>query len=184
MRTLVLQGSPHKKGDTQALVDALCAPLDGTIDTLWAYDGGIHPCIDCRRCWTQPGCIYSDPLQDALAQLDAYQAIILASPLYFSTLSGMLLAAVSRFQQCYAAYAFRGMPRPAIRRAGAIVLAGGGDGSMGSAEATGRMLLRQVGAAHVGTVISHDTNHRAAREDAAAISAAKALGEMLHAWRA
>ena len=48
MKTLIFNGSPRKKGNTAALIEALSERLGGEIKIVRAYDGEIRPCIDCR----------------------------------------------------------------------------------------------------------------------------------------
>ena len=67
MRTLILNGSPRKNGDTAALVEAFCQELEGEVRML-TPDDGILPCSDCRRCKVLPGCSIQDKMQEAIGQ--------------------------------------------------------------------------------------------------------------------
>lgn len=51
MKTLILNGSPHKNGDTSYIVNELKKKIDGEIEEIFLYDAKISPCIDCRYCW-------------------------------------------------------------------------------------------------------------------------------------
>ena len=50
MKTLILNGSPRKNGDTAQLLELAKAQLQGTYHVVSAYTANIHPCIDCRHC--------------------------------------------------------------------------------------------------------------------------------------
>ena len=51
MKKLILNGSPHKNGDTSYIVNELKKKLDGEIEEIFLYDAKISPCVDCRYCW-------------------------------------------------------------------------------------------------------------------------------------
>lgn len=53
MKTLILNGSPRKNGDTAQLLELAKAQLQGTYHVVAAYTADIHPCIDCRHCQKQ-----------------------------------------------------------------------------------------------------------------------------------
>lgn len=48
MKTLILNGSPRKEGDTVNLINKVIENLNGEYKIINAYDCEIHPCIDCR----------------------------------------------------------------------------------------------------------------------------------------
>ena len=61
MKTLIFDGSPRKNGDTTALLSAFLEGLDGEYTVIRAYEQReISPCMDCRACWKQPGCVIRD----------------------------------------------------------------------------------------------------------------------------
>jgi len=56
MKTLIINGSPRKKGDTASLINILKQELTGDIVEISAYRNNIKPCNDCRSCWKVKGC--------------------------------------------------------------------------------------------------------------------------------
>lgn len=92
MKTLILNGSPRKNGDTAQLLELAKAQLQGTYHVVSAYTADIHPCIDCRHCQKQFGCIFADEMETVYTYLKDCDRILLASPIYFSELTGSLLA--------------------------------------------------------------------------------------------
>lgn len=165
MKTLIFNGSPRKNGDTSQLLQKFCAGLDGEYRIVRAYDGDIKPCVDCRYCWEHPGCAIRDGMTEIYDWIADCDNIVIASPVYFSTLTGPLLSVLSRVQTLFCSRFFRGEPRKGGKR-GAVIVVGGGDGSPDGAVKTARMLLRQMGADEILPVISfHDTNHHPAAED-------------------
>ena len=93
MKTLILNGSPRKNGDTAQLLELAKAQLQGTYHVVSAYTADIHPCIDCRHCQKQFDCIFADEMEAVYTYLKDCDRILLASPIYFSELTGSLLNA-------------------------------------------------------------------------------------------
>ena len=80
MKTLILNGSPHKQGDTAFLIQTLTAHLPGTYKIVSAYTAKIAACIDCRACREQFGCRIQDEMQEIYQYLEQCDAVVLASP--------------------------------------------------------------------------------------------------------
>lgn len=177
MKTLIFNGSPRRDGDTAALLTAFRAPLGGEITQIDAYRCGIAPCVDCRWCWTHAECALHDGMARVFAEMDAADNLVIASPVYFSELTGPLLSVFSRLQLLFAAAAIRRAPLLEKKpRRGVVLLARGGSGSGRRAEETAENLLRHMGAEPFGIVRSERTDTLPAREDRAALAAAAALG--------
>jgi multimeric flavodoxin WrbA len=108
LKTLVLNGSPRKKGDTVSLLTELTKQLEGEVKIVSAYHDNISPCADCRYCWEHDGRSIHDDMQEVYKAVEEYDNIVIASPIYYSQLTGELLSLASRFQRYYAAKRFRG----------------------------------------------------------------------------
>ena len=182
MKTLILNGSPHKKGDTAALTGALQGLLPGEVREVFSYFAQAGPCVDCRRCWKTEGCALHDGMDEIYAFLRQADNVVIASPLYFSQLTGSLLALGSRLQCLYAAKRFLGKPGLSGKRGG-IVLVGGGDGSPDPALATAHTLLKFMGATEHRQALSHGTDRLPAGEDRDALAQVGEMARWLAAAR-
>ena len=176
MKTLILNGSPRAEGDTAALLKVFRAGLRGECLQIDAYGCGISPCVDCRACRTAPGCAIRDGMQAVYDYIIECDRILIASPVYFSELTGRLLDVASRLQTFYCARFFR-KEEPIIKpKRGAVILVGGGDGRIERAYGTARVLLRQMNCREIhGLVSSHNTNETPAAEDARALEGVKSV---------
>ena len=96
MMTLIFNGSPRKNGDTNSLIHELMNHLQGQVKIVNAYVCNISPCVDCRYCWQKDGCSIEDDMQEVYDYIHVCDNIIIASPLYFSEISGQLLSILSR----------------------------------------------------------------------------------------
>lgn len=179
MKTIIFDGSPHQNGNTAALIQAFQTRIGGDHIHIRAYQSQIRPCIDCRYCRSHPGCAIPDGMQQIYADIQTCNHIIIASPIYFSQLTGPLLSLLSRLQSIWCAKHFRNTSSGLLDKYGGVLLTGGGDGSSQRALETAECLLHIMGAELVGSVVSHQTDRLPASEDQTALAAAKALADKM-----
>ncbi|MDD4414023.1 MAG: flavodoxin family protein [Oscillospiraceae bacterium] len=171
MKIIIINGSPRRKGDTVSLINEAKKYLLGEIDEINTYFTDVTPCNDCRYCWEHPRCVIDDDMQTVYKQIDEADIIIIASPLYFSELSGSLLQFASRLQYYYVSkYIRQESVLQKKKRQGIVLLTGGGDGSVEPALSTAKCLLKHMGAEFVDCVCSHNTNTVPASKDTVALN--------------
>ena len=171
MKTLILNGSPRKNGDTVSLIREVTQKLPGECRTVDAYYCDISPCVDCRYCREHSRrCAIEDEMQQVYDCIQECDNIIIASPVYFSELTGKLLDLGSRLQVYYCAAAFRN-EKPVMKpKRGAVILVGGGDGRMDKAYGTACTLLHLMNCQSIHELVcSHDTDKTPAIEDRNAV---------------
>lgn len=128
LKTLILNGSPRKNGNSVELIKKITENLDGEYKIVSTYYADISPCIDCRHCWYNIGCSIDDEMTDIYDYIEKCDNIVIVSPIYFSQPTGKLLDVCSRFQTYFAAEYFQNKKLPVKDKKGAVVLVGGGDG--------------------------------------------------------
>ena len=166
MKTLIFNGSPRKHGNTVSLLEKLVNDLEGEFLIVNAYEENISPCVDCRYCWEHDDCAINDEMNKVYAYIQSCDNIVIASPIYFSELTGKLLDVCSRLQRYFAARMFRGETPVLKPKRGAVILVGGGDGNMAKAFDTARTILRHMNCNDVHELVScHKTNVMSAIED-------------------
>lgn len=179
MKTLILNGSPRKGGDTAALIAALRTVLKGEVREIRAFDETVRPCVDCRFCRIHAGCAIQDrwqEIRDAIAESDC---IIIASPVWFGALPGELLSMLSRLQADFSARVFRGEKAAFADKKGGILLASGGTGGENSAARIAGILLKEMGVSEFfSPVCAKETDRRPAAEEAEAL--VQGLAEFLN----
>lgn len=181
MKTLILNGSPHPNGDTAALLSALKSRLSGEIIQIDCYRADIAPCVDCRWCAAHSGCAVRDDMQALYPVIETCDSVVVATPVYFSLPTPPLLSVCSRLQTYFCQSFFRHAPVEIRPKRGGILLAGGGSGSAAPAEAAAKRLLRAVKCTEIGpTAASLATDRLRARDDSAALEAAKRLADFLN----
>jgi multimeric flavodoxin WrbA len=176
MKTLIFNGSPRKKGDTISLINKVIDNLTDDYKIINAYECGINPCVDCRYCWKKTGCCIEDEMQEVYEYIKECDNILIASPIYFSELTGALLNIASRLQTYFCARFFR-KEEPILKaKKGAVIIVGGGDGNVNKSFDTACSLLRHMNAVDIlPLVFSHNTNDIPAIEDEIALVGVKSI---------
>jgi multimeric flavodoxin WrbA len=129
-RLLAIAGSPRRGGNSDALLDA-CAEgaraAGADVDLLVVAAAGIGPCTGCNGCSAQGECIVLDGMQAIYPRIDAADAIVVATPVYFATVPAVLKALYDRCQRYWARRYLLHRPIERRRPGGLLVVGGGGD---------------------------------------------------------
>ena len=181
MKTLILNGSPKKDGDTAILINEFTKNLKGEVKILSCFDK-ISPCNDCRFCWENHGCSIDDEMQKVYPYLDECDNIVLASPIWFSSLSGPLLNICSRIQTLFAATCFRGETKISKEKNGVIILVGAEKGTETTPTANALTIMKFMNVRRpcIATVYSLDTNNVPAEQDNVAMKYAREAALLLN----
>ena len=171
MKTLILNGSPRKNGDTVSLINKLIEQLNGEYKIVNAYYSDISACVDCRYCWNNDGCSINDEMTEVYDYIADCDNVVIASPIYFSQPTGKLLDICSRFQTYFAAKHFRKQAPFIKQKKGVVILVGGGDGNPEYAYKTACSLLNHINVTKIYPLVgSFNTNEFPATEDEIIIS--------------
>lgn len=107
-KILIVNGSPKKDGNTAALVrwfGAGCRAKGGRVEVVRAalLKSACGGCISCRKCQTRPeyACVIEDEVAALLRTMARADAIVLATPLYFFSVSAQLKAVIDRMFSLY-----------------------------------------------------------------------------------
>lgn len=182
MKTLILNGSTRRHGDTAALIGEMRSRLAGEVVELSCFDG-ISPCTDCRDCWASPGCSLNDALRPLYPFFECCDNLVLASPVWFGELSGPLLNLASRLIQPYfAARRFRNEAPPIRKKHGVLILTAGGEKrTEEKATDTARALFKPMNALPIiASIFSLNTDELPAMEDARALQKAREAALLLN----
>ncbi len=167
MKTLILNGSPRKKGDTAYIIDEISKKLGGEVTVINVYQEQFTPCVDCRYCWKIADCVIKDDMFKCYDLMDSVDNVIISSPVYFSELSGPLLSYVSRFQRYYAEKFF--IPDHEFKmkkKKGGLILSLGGDTrGIKRPRVTAEIIFKHINTELVGIVSTLHTNETPAMED-------------------
>lgn len=100
MKVLLVNGSPHKSGNTFSALTVVADVLqENGIEIEHFHIGNlpVRGCIDCKKCVNTHRCAFNDDICNAL--IDAFLAadgIIIGTPVYFAGPNGTLCALLDR----------------------------------------------------------------------------------------
>ena len=135
-RVLCIAGSPRRHGNSEQLLDALVSRRRGGG---WTSRSGSWPprraparAAAATRARRPGACIQRDGMDAVYAQLDAADAIVVATPVFFATVPAVLKIVFDRCQPYWARRYVLGEPPPAHKRPGAMLVVGGGGDPFGT----------------------------------------------------
>ncbi len=102
MKILILNGSPHPKGNTKALVDEFTKGAQSAGHEVVECPVGsmtIKGCLGCEYCHSkgEGKCIQKDDMEKVYPELATADMIVLASPVHYFALTGQLQSVIARF---------------------------------------------------------------------------------------
>jgi multimeric flavodoxin WrbA len=172
MKTLIVNGSPHKNGETMSMINYVKNRLEGECRLVNTYYDNIAPCIDCRECTSSYGCVIRDDMTQLYDYIIACDRVIFASPLYFSQYTGSFLGFMSRIQMLCAQRYIRHVPVEIKQKRGLVLLNGGGSTvSTAGVEQCTRILMREFNCDNYKTICYIGTDKKSVLEDEKTISA-------------
>lgn len=170
MKTLILNGSPRRNGDTVSLINKLIEQLNGEYKIVDSYYSDISACVDCRYCWRNDGCSIKDEMTEIYDYIVDCDNVVISSPIYFSQPTGKLLDVCSRFQRYFAAKHFRDQTPSIKPKKGAVIFVGGGDGNPEDVYKTAYTILHHINVTEIYPLVgSFNTNELPAIEDQNAV---------------
>ena len=99
MKVLILNGSPREGGNTDTAVREMVTVFDAEgIETEVVRVGRepVQGCIGCGACFRAKKCVFDDPVNDLAAKLMEADGMVVASPVYYASANGALIALLDR----------------------------------------------------------------------------------------
>ncbi|MDF1577425.1 MAG: flavodoxin family protein [Desulfurivibrionaceae bacterium] len=98
---LIFLGSPRKNGNSEVLAEAICRGIEKGGDSyeivrLAALE--FSPCIGCGGCDKTGHCVLEDQMIPLYEKIESARRVILASPIYFYSITAQAKAFVDRCQ--------------------------------------------------------------------------------------
>jgi multimeric flavodoxin WrbA len=100
-KILILKGSPRINGNSAVLADRVAAgarEAGAHVESFVLHDMDIRPCDACDTCRETGGlCVIKDEMETLYPLLRESDAILLASPIYWFTISAQLKTCIDRW---------------------------------------------------------------------------------------
>lgn len=98
-KILILSSTPRKNGNSSILCDRFAEgarEAGHTVEKVELREKIIHPCTGCYACARTGKCAQKDDMAAVLDQMEAADAIVLATPVYFYTMCAQMKAVIDR----------------------------------------------------------------------------------------
>ena len=100
MNILIISGSPRKGGNTELLAEAFAkgAAAHHHVEIVSVRDYTVNPCLGCNTCFKTNGiCAQKDDMTILYEKMSQADMLVIASPVYFYSISAQLKAVIDRF---------------------------------------------------------------------------------------
>ena len=99
MKVLIINGSPHAKGNTAIAVNELAKTFEAQgVETEVCHIGNkdIRGCIACHKCAELGHCVFNDAVNELAPKFEAADGLVVASPVYYASANATLIACLDR----------------------------------------------------------------------------------------
>ncbi len=99
MKVLIVNGSPRAKGNSNILCDEFArgaAEAGHEVNKVSLRKLDVRPCLACYVCFRTGSCVQKDDMAQLLDEFESADAVVLATPTYFLTMSGQMKTFVDR----------------------------------------------------------------------------------------
>lgn len=99
MKVLMINGSPHGKGNTYIALHEMEKVFSETgIETEILHIGNkdIRGCIACRACAEKGKCVFDDLVNETAARFEECDGLVVGSPVYYASANATLVAFLTR----------------------------------------------------------------------------------------
>ncbi len=130
MKVLALNGSPRKGGNTDILLQEALGgvkEMNGDVMVYHLNSMSLTPCQQCSECDDSGHCVIDDDMQSIYSDIITADRIIVASPIFFFSVSAQLKILIDRCQPFWSQKYIHKKPIPEgpFGRKGLLVLVGG-----------------------------------------------------------
>ena len=186
MKVLGIMGSPRMKGNTDLLLDEAlkgAASQQAEVEKILVDKLQIAPCKEYYGCLKNGKCVIKDDMDDIYDKLLAADAVIIASPMFFYTVSAQLMVLISRCQALWARkYVLKNMDIPEKKGAFIAVGATRGEKLFDGPKLTIKYFFQAINAAYTDELLIRGVDKKGEIKDhPTALSDAYELGKKLAA---
>lgn len=125
-RVLAIAASARRNGNSDTLLEKALEPIrrqGASVEIVSPHQLSVTPCRSCGACWKTGRCVINDVMQEMYVKCCDVDHILVASPIYFTSLPGHFKLFIDRFQ-CFWARTFLLGDPPQPHRSGAFICVG------------------------------------------------------------
>lgn len=98
-KVLIISGSPRKGGNSDILCDRFmegAKEAGNAVEKVFLHDYEISPCMACYGCRGTKKCVQMDDMERILDKMVEADVLVLATPVYFYSMDGLLKTMIDR----------------------------------------------------------------------------------------
>lgn len=99
MKVLMINGSPHEKGNTYVALHEMEKVFEkegAETEILQVGNKAVRGCIACGSCMEKGKCVFDDIVNEAAPKFEACDGLVIASPVYYASANATLIAFLDR----------------------------------------------------------------------------------------
>lgn len=130
-KILAVAASARRKGNSDTVLEHALEGMRQAeprlhVETVIPHELSVTPCRSCNGCLDTGRCVVRDEMQELYAKFSEADHVVVASPIYFTSLPGHFKVLIDRFQ-CFWARTHRLGDPPQPRRVGMFLCVGAMD---------------------------------------------------------
>lgn len=179
---LVIYGSHRDHGNTEILLNNVLYGMDKSqvnIEKVILKELNISPCRSCYSCGKTGVCSIDDDMAGLYGKLKGAGIIILASPIYFGSVSSVVKTMIDRCQAFWAAKYMAGVRDNAPKRKGYFIATSGSfdESQYESAKLTVKLFFSACDTVYAGELLYSGTDANEAKDNEQVIEKSIAFGK-------
>ncbi|MBQ9478166.1 MAG: flavodoxin family protein [Selenomonadaceae bacterium] len=99
MKVMMVNGSPHSKGNTALALDEMRKIFEAEgieVSTVHVGNKVVRGCIACRKCFETGKCVFNDIVNESAPLFEAADGFVVATPVYYASANGTTIAFLDR----------------------------------------------------------------------------------------
>lgn len=99
MKVLIINGSPHAKGNTSIAINEMKKIFDAEgieVNVVQVGNKVVRGCVACGKCFTEKKCVFNDIVNETAQLFEEADGLVIASPVYYASANGTLISFLDR----------------------------------------------------------------------------------------
>ncbi len=99
MKVLIINGSPHSKGNTATALNEMVKIFEAEgVETKIVHVGNkvVRGCIACFKCFEKGKCIFDDIVNETAPLFEEADGLVIGTPVYYASANGTLISFLDR----------------------------------------------------------------------------------------
>ena len=99
MKVLIINGSPHSKGNTATALNEMVKIFDAAeVETKIVHVGNkvVRGCIACGKCSELGHCVFNDVVNETAPLFEEADGLVVGTPVYYASAAGTVISFLDR----------------------------------------------------------------------------------------